>query len=464
MKLARPEARLFALGVMLLAAAGALVVRTRTAPGAVGRDDWPTYNHDPGRSAVSRGPLDVPALKQRWIYSASAPVKPAWPGPAKRDYYNSPTIDNEDRLDLDSVFHVAAVGDSLFFGSSGEDSLRCLEADSGRTKWIYTTDGPVRFAPHVVEGKVYFGSDDGCIYCVAAADGELVWKHRAAPSDYQVPSDGKMVSLWPNRSGVIVVDGIVYFGVGVFPGEGVYVCALDAETGSQTGPGLFRGRYTDMSLQGYVLASAAHLYFPGGRASPWVFDRATGERKGQIGGGGGTYALLTADDSIIYGPGKTSAVLEEFRPGTGDGLASFPGGKQIVVASERSYISTRQELFAIDRARYIALGAELAALTDQREKAEKGSSEYDSLTDRVDRLREQRRDCVLWRVECEYASALILAGDYLVAGGQDGVAAFHASDGTEAWSHTVEGAAKGLAAANGRLFVSTDARHIHCFR
>jgi outer membrane protein assembly factor BamB len=442
----------------------ALALRTPVSQGAVGDDDWPTYNHDARRSAVSLSSLDVPKLEPRWVYSSKMPAQPAWPGPAKRDYYNSPTVDNEDRLDFDSVYHVAAVGDSVLFGSSGEDSLRCLDARDGQTRWVYTTDGPVRFAPHVVGERVYFGSDDGCIYCLRASDGELLWKRRAAPGDYQVPSDGKMISLWPNRSGVIVQDGIVYCGVGVFPSEGVYVCALDAETGRDSGPGLFSSRYTDMSLQGYVLASPGRLYFPGGRAGPWIFDRKTGERGGQVGGGGGTYALITSDESIIYGPGETSAVLEEFQGQSRDKLASFPGARHMVVTPERSYINTRQELLALDRARYLELSAELHKLTEQREKLDQESAEHKQLGEKIAQLDRRRQDCFQWKVACDCSDALILAGDYLVAGGPNAVAAYRASNGSEVWRRPVQGIAKGLAAARGRLFVSTDQRRIHCFQ
>jgi outer membrane protein assembly factor BamB len=373
-------------------------------------------------------------------------------------------VDNEDRLDLDSVFHVAAVGDSVYFGSSGEDSLRCLDAQSGSTRWIYTTDGPVRFAPHVVDGRVYFGSDDGCTYCVGADDGGLVWKYRAAPSDYQVPSDGKMISLWPNRSGVIVRDGIAYCTVGVFPSEGVYVCALDARTGGDDGPGCFRARYTDMSPQGYVLASSRHVYFPGGRDRPWVFDRRTGERRGQVGGGGGTYALITAGESIIYGPGKTSATLEEYRGESRDKLGSFAGARHIVVAGDRAYIGTRGQLLALNHTRYIELSADIGRVAKQRDKLERGSAQYKQLDGKIAGLQEERQRCFEWTVECDYADALILVGEYLVAGGRDAVAAYRASDGVEVWSKQVDGVVKGLAAARGRLFASTDTWKIYCFR
>ena len=422
-------------------------------------DDWPTYKHDARRSAVSSESLPTASLHEAWVYSSKMPVRGAWPGPAPRDMYNAPTVDNEDRLDLDSVYHVAAVGDDVFLPSSGEDSLRCLDARTGETRWVFTADGPVRFAPHVVAGRVYFGSDDGHIYCVSASDGALLWRRNPLPAQHVLPSDGKLVSLWPNRTGVIVVDGIVYFGVGVFPAEGVHVCALDAEDGSD----VTSQRHTDMSLQGYILASVGHLYIPGGRAGPWVFDRETGERKGQVGGGGGTYAVVTPEDSLIYGPGQTSAVLEEFAGETRDRLASFPGARQIVVTPRRTYIATRSELFSLDRARWIELGSELAALAAKLKELDAESPEHAATQAKAKQLEEQREACEKWRRKSHLSEGLILAGDTLIAGGHWRVAAYRASDGEQTWIHDVDGRAKGLAVAGGRLFVSTDTRKVYCF-
>jgi len=456
---------LVALLLLGTAAAGILVARHALGtPDAVTEDDWPTYNHDAARSAVSVGHLDAPRLRLQWTYRSRMPVRPAWPGPEQRDYYNSPDVDNEDRLDFDSVYHVAAVGDSVYFGSSGEDSLRCLDARTGEPRWTFTTDGPVRWAPHVVGERVYFGSDDGRVYCVGAVGGEEVWERRLAPSDYQVPSDGKLISLWPNRSGVVVLEGRVYCAAGIFPSEGVYVCALDADTGVSVGTGLYCDRYADMSPQGYVLASDSYVYFPGGRAPPWVFDRRTGKRQGQLDGGGGTYALVIGDGSLIYGPGRNSAVLEEYPAGGGDRLAAFPGAKHIVVTPEQTVISTRDSVMALDRARYLAAGTALGEARARRGQAAEGSPEAAELDQQIAALEAERQRSVRWTVEGQFGEALILAGDYVVAGGRGTVAAFRARDGRQEWSYAVAGAAKGLAAARGRLYVSTDEeRRIYCF-
>ncbi len=424
--------------------------------------DWPTYRHDAARTAVSAVRLDPGSLAERWVYVSPTPQVRGWTKPDPRDWYNSPAIEHQDVLDIDSVFHVAAVGDRVFFGSSGEDSLLCLDALTGAVRWAYTTDGPVRFAPHVVSGRAYFGSDDGHVYCLDAESGGVVWERRLAPSDYQVPSDGKFVSLWPNRTGVVVYEGTLYCGMGLFPPEGVWVCAVDAATGATDGAGRYLRRQGDVSLQGYVLASRGNLYYPGGREGPWVFDRATGERKGQVDSGGGAYAVV-AGDSLITGPGRTSARLEEFGAESRDRLATFPLARHIVVTPGMSYIATASELFALDRVRYLALEADIADVAERRNEAAQGSERRRELTETLDALEAEREACTRWRVPFDGVACLALAGDLVVVGQADRVALHSTDDGVEVWSARVEGVAKGLAIARGRLFVSTDASRIYCY-
>jgi outer membrane protein assembly factor BamB len=80
-------------------------------------------------------------------------------------------------------------------------------------------------------GKVFVGSDDGYAYCLDAASGKLVWKLRAGPHDERILARGRMISRWPVRTGMLVDDGIAYFGAGVFPHEKVFIYAVEAATG-----------------------------------------------------------------------------------------------------------------------------------------------------------------------------------------------------------------------------------------
>jgi hypothetical protein len=148
----------------------------------------------------------------------------------------------------------------------------------------------VRFAPVVWEGKVYAGSDDGHLYCLDAKSGALRWKFKAVPSDRKVIGNGRLISLWPLRGGAVLDDGTIYFAAGVWPFEGVFVYALNAETGAvvwmndRTGflygvqPHKARAM-GGLTPQGYLLINDDDLLVPCGTALPAVFDRRTGELK-----------------------------------------------------------------------------------------------------------------------------------------------------------------------------------------
>ena len=43
--------------------------------------------------------------------------------------------------------------------------------------WSYATTNEVESSPLVLDGKVYIGSSDACLYALGAADGKLEWKY-----------------------------------------------------------------------------------------------------------------------------------------------------------------------------------------------------------------------------------------------------------------------------------------------
>ena len=250
--------------------------------------DWPTYRHDNQRSAITAG-----IICQRLAY--------------------------------DHAYHVTAVGDRVFYGSSAEHTVHCLDAYSGAEQWVFFTDGPVRFAPTIDNGRVYAGSDDGTAYCLDAATGKLIWNHTAASEkNVLVPNDGRLVSPWSVRSSVAVDGGTAFFTSGFFPHEGVYMSAVDAITGRATGRHHWKQHHLNKgSFQGYMLLSDSRIYMPGGRSTPFYFDRRTGKRLGQFakGNGMGSFALL-ADNRIFHGPADRSGGVLTEAGLTGDKAAS----------------------------------------------------------------------------------------------------------------------------------------------
>ncbi|MEM7011294.1 MAG: PQQ-binding-like beta-propeller repeat protein [Verrucomicrobiota bacterium] len=192
------------------------------------------------------------------------------------------------RLQFDAGYEPIAFGGRVIVSSSHDDSVTAFDQQNGEQIWKFWTDGPVRFAPAGGEGRVIFGSDDGCVYCVKASDGELVWKFRAVPSERKLIGNGRLTSVWPVRGGPVLKDDRVYFAAGVWPLEGVFVYSLDAATGDvvwlNDRTSYIYGQqphnteaYGGLAPQGYLLIDGDELIVPCSNAYPAKFDLATGK-------------------------------------------------------------------------------------------------------------------------------------------------------------------------------------------
>ncbi len=165
--------------------------------------DWPTFNHDNHRSGVTDERLELP-LKESWVFKATHPPEPAWPEPAKQDFWHY-YDDLRPTVTYDQAFHVVGAGDTLYFGSSSDDKVYALNTTTGQQRWTFFTEGSVRLAPTIVGDRLYVGSDDGCVYCLSANDGSLIWKYMAAEQNRVVPGNGRMTSIWPVRTGLVLI-------------------------------------------------------------------------------------------------------------------------------------------------------------------------------------------------------------------------------------------------------------------
>jgi len=433
-------------------------------------EDWPTFGHDNQRSHVTLDRLDLP-LNQVWEYVSSNPPLPAWPAPAKQDFWHNKR-DLNPRVIFDRAFHVAVVGERIFFASSADGKVYCLDGNSGQERWSFFTDGPIRLAPSVYDGKVYAGSDDGYIYCLDAFDGHLIWKQRLSGNKRYIIGNGRMISIAPVRSGIIIFDKKLYAGAGLFPKESVKLAALDTDTGR-----ILWDLFHDISPQGYMLASKERLYIPTGRTSPGVVDINNGKWLGTVKGSAGAYALVT-DDMLVYGPGDTGT-LSATSAETQDHLASFDG-LHMIVQDKISYLHSKVQLSALNRVLYLSLVQKKKHLsnlaTELKKKIEKPDvdlkegEEQQQFHSELEKIEEQIADCtmampecILWEVACNFPYSMILAGDHLFTGGDNSIAAFSVKDGSLLWKAEVPGRAYGMAAANGRLYVSTDQGRILCF-
>ena len=244
--------------------------------GSVAADDWPAWRRDANRSGAT--PEQLPdALHLRWVRKLP-PVLRAWP--------------MNRRLRFDESYEPVVAGQRLYLGSPNDGSIRAYDTDTGAQVWRVYTEGPVRFAPTVWEGKVYAGSDDGFVYCLDAQTGARLWSFRGAPKDRpdrRHLGNNRLISFWPVRGGPIVHQGRLYVGVGLWPAYGVWVYALDARTGTvvwENGDlGLIERVRIDhnsvyrscVSPQGYMTVAGKKLLVPNGRGMPAALDLETGK-------------------------------------------------------------------------------------------------------------------------------------------------------------------------------------------
>lgn len=168
-------------------------------------DSWPMYRHDPARSGSTKS--NVPSdLKRAW------------------------------QTDLGGTLSSVVVADGkLFVAQVDAHTVHALDAESGKQRWSYTVGGRVDSPPTIHEGRVLFGSADGCVYCLRAADGALAWRFRAGPEDRRIVAFGRLESVWPVPGSVLVGGDVAYFAAGrsSYLDGGMRLYRLNAKTGEE---------------------------------------------------------------------------------------------------------------------------------------------------------------------------------------------------------------------------------------
>lgn len=368
-------------------------------------DDWPMWRYDEQHRAASPGGLaEEPHLQ--WVRQLPAPMR-AWPF----------QWGDAGKLAFDVSYEPVAAGTTLVVPSNVSDSITAYDTRNESELWRFYTDGPVRFAPVIWEGRGHAGSD----------------------------------------------DGYIYFAAGVFPFIGTFIHALDAETGaliwenSDTGSMFHRHQhggafaFGGVSPQGYLVATEELLLIPGGRTCPAAFDRATGEfvyfHQGNeiIGKGAGGYGIW-AHAGWFHNPSTAARLMYAVEDG-----AQWGEAPPDVVCDAH--------MVGID-------GHELVACASEPNLLEV------EITDRLGpgAVREKYELIELIRTELdpELAKLHIQAGDRLYASARDGLVAAidlpgPGGDARVSWQAQIDGTPWSMIAADDRLFVVTEEGALFCF-
>nr|MCU0876008.1 PQQ-binding-like beta-propeller repeat protein [Pirellulaceae bacterium] len=412
-----------------------------------------------------------PPYRAVWVHAARHKPRPAWPEP----------VWEPQRIDFDYAYAISAQSDMVYYASSADHALHALDLASGKEKWVFFTEAPVRLAPEFHAGHVLFTSDDGFLYCLKQSDGSLVWKYRPeGMPDERLIGNEQMISRWAARSGVLVEGNRVYTTFGMLAPEGVAVCCLDAASGNPIWINdtcgyhfMARPHSTAMggvSPQGYLAVTDRLLVVACGRSTPALFDKQTGrllyhEADGDFTGGG---SVMTASELIFtqadtlkkeYGAELRRAdespeseifdlaTLVALDGATGREVFSLRGGSRGTLSDDGLFT-------LIGRKQLMAVG-----LDDVRRATPAQATVIQHTLGHFVESGKIRR----WSAPVERVYSLLQAGQTVIAGGRGTVECFDAADGKSLWHGQVAGQIRALCVAADRLIASSSEGEITCF-
>ena len=170
-------------------------------------NDWPTFRANAGRSGSSKMPVSAD-LKERWKTAFGRNIGP-----------------------------VAVAENRVFVPVIDEHRVVALDCSTGKTLWDFTAGGRVDTPPTIHKGMALFGSADGWAYCLRSSDAELIWARRLAPRDRLIGSMGQLESAWPVHGSILVDDAsspaVAYLAAGrsSYIDGGIHFYAIRPETG-----------------------------------------------------------------------------------------------------------------------------------------------------------------------------------------------------------------------------------------
>jgi len=194
------------------------------APAAAGADaGWPCYRADLWRSASTA--TAVPANPEvLWTADLGD-----WPrGVLAQDWKeNNPGVRGP-------VTPPVAAGGLVLVAQPDRHRVVALDAKTGQMRWDFTADGRVDTPPTLAGGLCLLGTRNGTVYALRAKDGQLAWRLHVAPEDERIVAFGQLESPWPAAGSVLVVGDTAYVAAGRHPLAygGIRILALDTATGA----------------------------------------------------------------------------------------------------------------------------------------------------------------------------------------------------------------------------------------
>ena len=361
--------------------------------------DWPMWRYGAGRVAAT--PHGLPDdLHLRWVRHYT-PQKPTWDDEL-----------NQDLMQFGKVREPVVMDGVVYVASSLNDRVDALDAGTGKPRWTFYTNGPVRLPPVAVDGRVYVVADDGYLYCLDGATGDLNWKFLGAPSERRIIGNERLISSWPARGGPVLADNVVYFAAGIWPFMGVFIYAVDATTGEEIWRSDSAGSkhmlqphnapsFGGVAPQGALVVQGDKLLVPGGRSVPAAFNRHTGQLEYYHLSKypGGAFACALGDFFVNYHRDLSTT------------LFNLETGNFILTSFGKVPVMTEEALYCMgDVVKAFDYG-NLRLETRHEEVIDKETREPKTITHQEWKLDP------LWEYEVDATGDLIKAGGRLYAGG-----------------------------------------------
>jgi len=427
---------------------------------AAGADDdaWPCYRHDAWRSGSTTA--QVPAdLKVVWTAELGG-----WPeGSIADDWRQNPFVKGP-------VTSPVIAGGVVYVARPDAHQLVAMDAETGAVRWRFTVGGRIDTAPTIHRGLCLFGVKSGWVYGLRAIDGRLVWRLRVAPLDERIVAYGQLESPLPVPGSLLVVDDVAFFAAGRQPlaDGGILVFAIEPASGKirwvqrlNTVP---QERFYSDHRREFDNFDLLHREGDCVAMSRWLFDRATGQLTADPKRG---FAHLTTGGSGVMVP---------------QGAWSYAPRQQMQARTPEHHVSPCPRPLVVFRDNVLYGCSEDKRTVYRRDFNLGGGEQFDTAWhhniwylwghDVKELWRSQRLSrSAKWSVGAlpdaapgRGVAAMVLTQDKIfLAGSEGGLIALATNDGKLLARRDLPAPVwDGMAAATGRLFVSTQAGQVLC--
>ena len=355
--------------------------------------------------------LDAATGKRHWRYA----VESRYSSHRKIGLLSSPTV-------LEGRVYIGTMEGLLALDAASGDRIWSYDQNwsstvSGSEATIYSAPDEVSSSPAVANGVAYFGSLDGHLYAVNAADGTHRWNFAASTTERSDRFGFSATWRTNFHSSPLVADGVLYVGSALN-----HVYALDADTGQ------VHWKYT-----------TDHVV----NSSPALADGVVyvGSDDGHL------YALNAAHGDLLWRHKTNGPVLSS--PTVADGVVYVGSGDRNIYALPAADPASPQ------------------SEAEQPAAQETTAQETPQTSAALKRLSEKMSPHLLWKFE-EYNSysttSSVVADGLVYIGYGSTLYALNADSGQPVWNYDIgRGVVSPPAVADGLVFFGTayDKNHIY---